>query len=83
MIGGGIGSFIGAIHRNAANLDNCIELVSGSFSSDFNNSLETGKNLGNIIINGKLMFIYQAFLAFSIWHNLKPNVDEEVLKILD
>ena len=34
MIGGGIGSFIGAIHRNAANLDNCIELVSGSFSSD-------------------------------------------------
>ena len=36
MIGGGIGSFIGAIHRNAANLDNCIELVSGSFSSDFN-----------------------------------------------
>lgn len=45
MIGGGIGSFIGAIHRNAANLDNCIELVSGSFSSDFNNSLETGKNL--------------------------------------
>ena len=45
MIGGGIGSFIGAIHRNAAFLDNCIELVSGSFSSDFNNSLETGKNL--------------------------------------
>lgn len=45
MIGGGIGSFIGAIHRNAANLDNCIELVSGSFSSDFNNSLKTGKNL--------------------------------------
>ena len=45
MIGGGIGSFIGAIHRNAANLDKCIELVSGSFSSDFNNSLETGKNL--------------------------------------
>ena len=45
MIGGGVGSFIGAIHRNAANLDNCIELVSGSFSSDFNNSLETGKNL--------------------------------------
>ena len=45
MIGGGVGSFIGAIHRKAANLDNCIELVSGSFSSDFNNSLETGKNL--------------------------------------
>ena len=47
------------------------------------NFLKTGKNLGNIAINGKLMFIYQAFLAFSIWHNLKPNVDEDVLKLLD
>ena len=45
MIGGGLGSFIGAIHRNAAFLDNCIELVCGSFSSDFKNSIETGKNL--------------------------------------
>ena len=36
MIGGGMGSFIGAIHRNAAFLDNCIELACGSFSSDFN-----------------------------------------------
>ena len=47
------------------------------------NFLKTGKNLGNITINGKLMFIYQAFLAFKIWHNVKPNVDEEVLKLLD
>ena len=38
MIGGGMGSFIGAIHRNAAFLDNCIELACGSFSSDFNKS---------------------------------------------
>jgi len=45
MIGGGLGSFIGAIHRNAAFLDNCIELVCGSFSSDYKNSIETGKNL--------------------------------------
>ena len=45
MIGGGDGSFIGAIHRNAAYLDNCYELVCGSFSRDFNNSLETGKKL--------------------------------------
>ena len=47
------------------------------------NFLKTGKNLGNVTINGKLMFIYQAFLAFKIWHNVKPNVDEEVLKLLD
>ena len=45
--------------------------------------LKTGKNLGNKIINGKLMFIYQALLAFDIWHKLKPDVNEEVLKLLD
>ena len=47
------------------------------------NFLKTGKNLGNNIINGKLMFIYQAFLAFDIWHKLKPDINEEVLKLLD
>ena len=47
------------------------------------NFLKTGKNLGNITINGKLMFIYQALLAFDIWHKLKPDVNEEVLKLLD
>jgi len=45
MIGGGMGSFIGAIHRNAAFLDNKIELVSGCFSSSFENSLQTGNDL--------------------------------------
>ena len=45
--------------------------------------LKIGKNLGNKIINGKLMFIYQAFLAFDIWHKLKPDVNEEVLKLID
>ena len=45
LVGGGIGSFIGAIHRNAAFLDNCIELVCCSFSSDYQNSIQTGKNL--------------------------------------
>ena len=45
--------------------------------------LMTGKNLGNITMNGKLMFVYQAFLAFKIWHKLKPDINEEVLKLLD
>ena len=47
------------------------------------NFLKTGKNLGNIAINGKLMFIYQAFLAFQIWHQIKPEINEEVSKLLD
>ena len=45
MIGGGEGSFIGAIHRNAALLDNCYELTAGSFSSDYENSKLTGEKL--------------------------------------
>jgi shikimate dehydrogenase len=47
------------------------------------NFLKTGKNLGNKAINGKLMFIYQAHLAFNIWHRTKPNINKEVIKLLD
>ena len=41
MVGGGQGSFIGAVHRIAANLDGQIELVCGCFSSRPENSLAT------------------------------------------
>ena len=47
------------------------------------NFLKAGKKFGNKIINGKLMFIYQAYYAFEIWHKLLPKVDEDVLKLLD
>lgn len=43
LIGGGIGSFIGKVHHNAAILDNYIELVCGAFSSDPVKSKESGK----------------------------------------
>lgn len=45
MVGGGPGSFIGAVHRMAANLDGQIELVCGCFSSSPAKSLETGRAL--------------------------------------
>jgi predicted dehydrogenase len=45
MVGGGAGSFIGAVHRIAANLDGQIELVCGCFSSSYENSLATGRSL--------------------------------------
>ena len=47
------------------------------------NFLKTGKNMGNITLNGKLMFIYQALSAFNIWHGIEPNVNEDVIKLLD
>ena len=42
-----------------------------------------GKELGNKIENGKTMFAYQAQLAFKIWHNIEPKIDEKVLKLLE
>lgn len=45
MIGGGPGSFIGAVHRLCMNLDGLYELVAGSFSSSFEKSKETAKEL--------------------------------------
>ena len=47
------------------------------------NFLKIGKSLGNITLNGKLMFIYQALSAFNIWHGLKPDVDKNIIKLLD
>ncbi|MDC0896284.1 shikimate dehydrogenase [Candidatus Pelagibacter sp.] len=47
------------------------------------NFLKIGKNLGNVILNGKLMFIYQALSAFDIWHGIRPDIDEKVIKLLD
>lgn len=43
MIGGGPGSFIGPVHRIAAELDREIELVAGCFSSDPARSREAGE----------------------------------------
>jgi len=47
------------------------------------NFLKTGKSLGNTILNGKLMFIYQALSAFNIWHGIEPHINENVIKLLD
>ncbi|MCB9353326.1 MAG: Gfo/Idh/MocA family oxidoreductase [Lewinellaceae bacterium] len=46
MVGGGIGAFIGAVHRMAAALDGEIELVCGAFSSDPEKSKKSGAELG-------------------------------------
>ena len=45
--------------------------------------LKIGKKTGNIAINGKLMFVYQAYMAFNIWHGVKPDINDEVLNLLD
>jgi shikimate dehydrogenase len=45
--------------------------------------LKRAKLFGNKTENGKMMFIYQAHQSFTIWHKLMPNIDEEVINLLD
>ena len=45
--------------------------------------LKTGKDLGNQTENGKKMFIYQAAEAFKLWHNIQPEINKELIELLD
>ena len=45
--------------------------------------LKKAKENGNKTENGKFMFIYQANQSFSIWNNMIPKINEEVIKILE
>jgi len=38
---------------------------------------------GNQIENGKMMFLYQAHQAFTVWHKIMPNIDSETISFLD
>jgi len=44
------------------------------------NFLSEGEKLGAQTENGKMMFIYQAQLAFKIWHNILPKVHKKLLE---
>jgi predicted dehydrogenase len=46
MVGGAAGSFIGPVHRMAAELDGAIELVAGAFSQDAERSRQAGVAYG-------------------------------------
>tara|TARA_B100000029_G_scaffold137444_1_gene132241 strand:+ start:288 stop:1082 length:795 start_codon:yes stop_codon:yes gene_type:complete len=45
--------------------------------------LKRAKLFGNRTENGKMMFIYQAHQAFTLWHKIMPKIDDETIKILD
>ncbi len=46
MVGGGIGAFIGEVHRKAARMDGGVDVVAGAFDVDPAKSLKQGSNLG-------------------------------------
>jgi len=45
--------------------------------------LSKAEKLNNHIENGKMMFVYQAQSAFKIWNNIKPKIDNEIIKLLN
>ena len=47
------------------------------------NFLKKAKTFGNKIENGKMMFIYQAHQAFTIWHKVMPEINNEIIKFLN
>ena len=49
------------------------------YNPEKTNFLLKAKQSGNRVENGKMMFIYQAQLAFKIWHNILPKVDNSLL----
>jgi len=45
--------------------------------------LKEAKLRGNNTMNGQRMFLNQAIYAFNIWTNITPEIDDEVVKLLD
>ena len=46
------------------------------------NFFQAGNQKGNTFENGLNMFLYQAQKAFKIWHNVEPEINEEVINFL-
>lgn len=64
VIGGGPGSFIGAMHRQSARLDDRYEIVTGILSSDPEKSKQAGRELG--------------FASERLYSNVTEMLDTEV-----
>ena len=47
------------------------------------NFLKFAKKIGNKTENGKKMFIYQAQASFKIWNDLLPEIDKDVMELLN
>ena len=47
------------------------------------NFLKKARKMGNKTENGKKMFVYQAAAAFKIWHNIQPEINNQVIKVLE
>ena len=71
------------ISLNFENIDKGKLFYDVIYNPSETNFLRTGKSLGCQVCNGKMMFIYQAYEAFKLWHKVKPIINEELMKFLD
>ena len=55
------------------------DVIYNPFNTDFS---EAGNKSQNILENGLNMFLFQAQKAFSIWHNVEPEINQDVIKFL-
>lgn len=73
MIGGGTGSMIGSVHRYAARLDHCYDLVAAVFSTSLKKSQQLGHELG---INMERIYPdYQTMLAKELMLPMAERIE--------
>ena len=53
------------------------------YNPEETNFLKNAKKNNHKIENGKMMFIYQAHQAFTLWHKVMPKIDNNVIKLFD
>ena len=53
------------------------------YNPKMTNFLKEAKKNNNRVENGKMMFIYQAHQAFAVWHKIFPEINEEVINLVE
>ncbi len=56
------------------------DVIYNPYKTEFS---EAGNEPGNEIQNGLNMFLFQAQKAFSIWHNIEPKINEDLVKFIE
>tara|TARA_A100001011_G_scaffold30728_1_gene29649 strand:+ start:156 stop:950 length:795 start_codon:yes stop_codon:yes gene_type:complete len=55
------------------------DVIYSPFQTEFS---EAGNTKGNVSENGLNMFLFQGQQAFNIWHNVKPEINQELIEFL-
>ncbi len=70
------------INLDLSNIENGKLFYDVVYNPEETDFLKKGKITGNFTENGKMMFIYQAHQAFTLWHQLMPEINDETIRII-